>query len=57
MKVFKVTPGEGLAPCCEKEIKNVSVWIEEAERGEVITVEVLEMSEKEYEELPEYIGP
>lgn len=57
MKVFKVWPGEGLNPCIEKEINACFVWLEESEPGDVIKIEVLEITESEYDALPEYMGP
>ena len=57
MKVFKVWPGVDLNPCCEKDPAAALIWLEEAEPGEVIKIEVMEMTEKEYEALPEYEGP
>lgn len=57
MRVYKVTPVEGLNPCIEKYPEDVAVWLQEAEVGEKITVEIIEMSEKEFENLEEYLGP
>jgi len=57
MKVFRITPGVGCNPCCEKQANSIVTWLEEAEVGETITVKILEMSENEYSELPEYMGP
>ncbi len=56
-KVFNVTPGKGLNPVCERDPQNALAWFEEAEPGSVITIEVLEMTEKEYGDLTEYEGP
>jgi len=57
MKVYKVTPDTDLNPCSEKSIDNVIPWLEMAEIGEKITIEVIEMTEAEYDALPEYRGP
>ena len=57
MKVFKVCPGEGLCSCIEKDTSACLTWLEESEPGEIIKIEVLEMTEAEYEDLPEYPGP
>ena len=57
MIVFKVWPGVDLNPCCEKDPAAVLVWLEEAEPGETIKIEVIEMTEEEYDKLPEYMGP
>ena len=57
MKVFKVCPGEGLCSRIEKDPSACLTWLEESEPGEIIKIEVLEMTEAEYEDLPEYTGP
>jgi hypothetical protein len=57
IKVFTVTPGVRLAPCIEKDPKNLMVWLEEAQPGEVIQIRVSEMEEEEFKNLPEYMGP
>lgn len=57
MKVFKVWPGADLNPCCEKDANAVLVWLEESQPNEIIKIEVLEMTEAEYDALPEYMGP
>lgn len=60
IKVYKITPdynkktGKGLNPCVEKEIKDISIWLEEAQIGENILIEVKEMTKLEYRNLPEY---
>jgi hypothetical protein len=56
-RIYKVSPGKSLNPCCEDDIKNVMSWLQEAEAGEVITIEILEMTPEEYDALPEYMGP
>jgi hypothetical protein len=63
MKVYKIIPDynmitqKGLNPCIESDSKNIFIWFEEAEPGEKILIEVMEMPEKEYEKLPDYMGP
>ena len=57
VKVFKITPDKDLCPCTEKDFNAVLPWLEESESGAVITIEVMEMTEEEYESLPEYMGP
>lgn len=57
MKVFKISPGKDLNWCIEKNPENIISWIAESEVGNTITIEVIEMTEKEYENLPEYEGP
>lgn len=63
MQVYKITPGfnketgKGLNPYCEKNFDAVGDWLRDAEPGEVILVEVIEMSEEVCSALPEYMGP
>ena len=63
MTVYKIIPDynpetkKGLSSCTEKDVKNIAIWFEEAEPGESILVQVMEMSEEEYQKLPEYMGP
>lgn len=57
MKIFKVWPGENLNPCCEKTLDAVAYWLDMAEKGDIVKVEIMEMTETEYESLPEYTGP
>ena len=57
IKVYKITPGKDLNPCHEAEIKNILPWLEMAEKGDILTIEVLEMPFFEYDNLPEYMGP
>lgn len=57
MKVFKVWPGVDLNPCCEKTLDAVAYWLDMAEAGDTITIKAIEMTEAEYEALPEYMGP
>jgi len=56
IRIYTVRPGD-LAPCIEKNLKDVLVWLEEAELGETIKITIGEMEESEYEILPEYMGP
>lgn len=56
MRVFKIAP-KGLNYCCEKDFEHLKVWFDEAEIGEEFEVQVLEMTEIEYNALPEYMGP
>ena len=57
MIVYTIIPGEGMNPCTEKDLKNVQVWIEQAEPGDEFIIKVSEMTEAEYSSLPEYMGP
>ena len=57
MKVFKVYQDEDFNPCYEKEISAIMLWLEKANEGNKIKIEVFEMTENEYNALPEYMGP
>jgi hypothetical protein len=63
MKCFKIIPdyntktGKGLNPCIESKIENLSIWFEDAEPGEKFLIQVIEMTESQYNTLPEYMGP
>lgn len=56
MKVYVVEPYKGAARCTEKDVKDVAVWFEEAEVGDEIIVRVEEMTQEQYDNLPEYMG-
>ena len=56
MRVYKIMPVH-CNPCCEKDLEDVKVWLKEAPVGESIMIRVLEMTEEEYKNLPEYMGP
>ena len=55
MKVYKVTPW-GCNSCIEKRPEDVAEVLREAEEGETIFINVIEMTEEEYEALPESMG-
>lgn len=55
--VYKITPGKDLNPCCERDPKMILSWLEEADKGDTIKIEILEMTPEEYDSLPEYMGP
>ncbi len=57
MMVFEVNPGKGLNRCTEKNAEAVLVWLQEAQPGDTIIVNVKEMTEEAYAHLPEYMGP
>jgi len=56
MKVYKIRP-DGGNPCCESDIEALKVWFEESQVGDNFIIHVLEMTEDEYMNLPEYMGP
>ena len=61
MKVYKIKPCSFCNPYIEKDLKTaiqgIQAFLSESNHGTVLTVRVLEMSEKQFEELPEYMGP
>ena len=57
IRVYRVTPAPGMNSCCEKDLKMVLPWLEEASFGETIKIEILEMTPESYDALPEYMGP
>ena len=57
MKVYEVTPDKGLNTCTEKDIDGVIEWLDMLEIGETMTIKIKNISESEYEALPEYEGP
>jgi hypothetical protein len=57
MKVYTIEAFKGANKCTEKKFEDLAVWFEEAEPGEVYTIEVGEMTEDEYNKLPEFTGP
>ena len=57
MKVYKIRP-YGLNGCCsEDNFEALKEWFDAAEIGEKFEVQVLEMTEDEYNALPEFTGP
>ncbi len=57
IRIYVVTPGRDLMPCTERYIENVKAWLEEADVGDTVQIDIREIEESEYEDLPEYIGP
>ena len=61
MKVYQITPGQGCCPHTEKSIKEaiemLGMWLEESDGEDLITIKSLEMTEEEYDNLPEWNGP
>lgn len=63
MKAYKITPdynpetGKGLNPCIEIDPGKIEIWLEESEFVEYFLIQIIEISEEEYNNLPEYIGP
>lgn len=58
MRVYKIYPSHGGTPFIEKDPKNIIGWLEDGEEIEDrIIIQIIEMSEKEYNNLPEWTGP
>jgi len=57
MKVYEIECFPSANTCIEKDLKRMFVWFEEANIEDEIKIKVLEMSEEEYENLPEFEGP
>jgi hypothetical protein len=61
MKVFNIFPGKDCNPHCERYLENavdsIREWLLNGDPGEVVKIEILEMSEEEYSALPEWEGP
>jgi hypothetical protein len=61
MKVYNVSPGKDCNYHVEVNIdiaiEAAKEWLKEAEPGEIISITVDEMSEKEYNDLSDYVGP
>lgn len=61
MKVYEVSPGHQLCPHTEKSLESVLAavreWINEGDVGTVVSITVREMTEDEYDALPEWVGP
>jgi isochorismate hydrolase len=61
MRVYKISMAKGTCPFTEKTVSDaiagIQSTVEEAEIGTEVTINVIEMTEKEYAELPEWTGP
>ena len=61
MKVYRVTPDKQCASHTENNLSSAisaaQTWLSEGEVGTELTIEVLEMSQEDYDNLPEYEGP
>jgi hypothetical protein len=64
MKVFKAKVFEGATPCIFDKIDNAIDFLayevgsgDELEVGELISIEVAEISEEKFKNLPEWDGP
>lgn len=61
MKVYTIQPDAQLNKytewCLDKAIDGIRADLEDANPGTVLTIEVEEMSEEDYNKLPEYTGP
>ena len=61
MKVYKITPcyqcNSHSEDSIESAVSSVQEWLKESDVGNIIKIEILEMTKKEYDALPEYLGP
>ena len=61
MKVYQITPDKDCNPHTENNLKSavasVEEWLKDSDKGTVVSIEIFEMTEKEYSQLPEYEGP
>ena len=61
MKVYQITLAKETCPFTEKTIakaiEGIKSELDGAEVGQEITIKVLEMTEQEYDALPEWMGP
>lgn len=61
MKVYEVELFKDANKYCEKGIKElideIKLWAEDSEIGDTITINVLDMDETEYDNLPDFAGP
>lgn len=56
MRVYEVKY-DGCNSVCENTLNGVMSILENSDIGDKITIDIREMSEFEYEALPEYLGP
>ena len=61
MKVYEIRPDKGCNAHTEKSLTDaliaINQWLVDSEEGTEVTVTIKEMSEKDYDNLPEYDGP
>ncbi len=61
MKCYEITPDRGCGAHTEKDLYSaitaINEWLKDSEKGTELIVKVIEMSESEYDSLPEYDGP
>jgi len=61
MKVYRIYPDTGCNPHCEDNIEStlqaVETWLSEGDIGMMVTVITEEMSQGQFDALPEYEGP
>jgi len=57
MKVYKIWMGKGCNPFCTNDLDDIEITVFNAEVGEIVKIEILEMTESEYNRLSEFTGP
>ncbi len=61
MKVYRITPDKDCNSHIEDNmvsaIFSVEEWLKDSDKGTIVSIEILEMSQEEYDSLPEYEGP
>jgi len=57
MRYYKVTPDVGTNYYIEGNPSAIKDWLTDSEIGNILTVETIEMTQAEYDALPEYTGP
>ena len=57
MRYYKVTPDIGTNFYIEGNPYAIKDWLIDSEIGNILTVETIEMTQAEYDSLPEYTGP
>jgi hypothetical protein len=58
MRIYKIYPSHGGNPFHEKDPKKIIGWITDGEEiGDRIIIEILDMSEEEFDKMPEWTGP
>ena len=61
MKVYRITPDKQcnshIENSLESAVGSIEQWLEDSDKGTIVTVEIMDMTEKDYSLLPEYEGP
>lgn len=61
MKVYEIRPDKGCNSHTENSLQDalttINLWLTDSDEGTELTVSVKEMTENDYDNLPEYDGP